>query len=81
MTGTQDQLVHHSNSYYLNEKLNPVEFLVWEGVGHGVLYERFEEFNEALIRNFGRAYQTKEEFVKQELEKGAERIELSDETI
>jgi len=54
ITGTNDSLVWHHNSFYLKDHLNPAEFIVWEGVGHGVLLERFEEFNDALVRNFRR---------------------------
>jgi len=57
LTGTNDLLVHHSNSYYLNEILTPAEFIVWEGAGHGVAVEKFAEFNEALIRNFKRGHE------------------------
>jgi len=54
MTGTNDHMVYCENSYYLRDHLNPQEFHAWEGVGHGLILERFEEFHAALIRNFER---------------------------
>lgn len=40
--------------------LRPAEYKVWEGAGHGVMTERFEEFNQAIVRNFKRAQQADE---------------------
>jgi len=56
-TGTKDHLVHYLNSYHLRDVLQPHEFIVWEGAGHGLPMEKFDEFNQALIRNFHRGLQ------------------------
>jgi pimeloyl-ACP methyl ester carboxylesterase len=53
-SGTNDYLVDHRNSIYLSEALKPVEFILWEGAGHGVPMEKFQEFNAAIYRNLQR---------------------------
>jgi len=55
MTGTDDNLVKPSNSHSLKEYLKPAEFLVFEGAGHAVNVECFDEFNACILRNMKRA--------------------------
>eukprot|EP01090_Pellita_catalonica_P019120 TRINITY_DN6381_c0_g1_i3.p1 TRINITY_DN6381_c0_g1~~TRINITY_DN6381_c0_g1_i3.p1 ORF type:complete len:357 (-),score=30.62 TRINITY_DN6381_c0_g1_i3:949-2019(-) len=50
MTGTSDVLVNPINSAILNEALDPVEYLIFEGAGHCINIEHFQEFNAALER-------------------------------
>jgi pimeloyl-ACP methyl ester carboxylesterase len=57
-TGTKDNLVHYQNSEYLASVLNPVEFHIWEGAGHGLPLEKFQEFNEVIVRNFEKGSQS-----------------------
>eukprot|EP01132_Coremiostelium_polycephalum_P005391 gene5391-6724_t len=52
ITGTDDHLVKHSNSYYLRDNLNPSEFIVIDGAGHCVNVENNDTFNEAMLRTF-----------------------------
>jgi len=59
ITGDNDHLVSHQNSLFLKEALNPAEFLLLEGVGHGIHTEKFVQFNEALMRNFQRGVEIK----------------------
>lgn len=54
MTGTNDHLVNPSNSFYLKEMLNPVDFVVFEGAGHQINVECSEAYNEALVKHFKR---------------------------
>eukprot|EP00012_Vannella_robusta_P000303 CAMPEP_0206186356 /NCGR_PEP_ID=MMETSP0166-20121206/2358_1 /ASSEMBLY_ACC=CAM_ASM_000260 /TAXON_ID=95228 /ORGANISM="Vannella robusta, Strain DIVA3 518/3/11/1/6" /LENGTH=211 /DNA_ID=CAMNT_0053601733 /DNA_START=1129 /DNA_END=1764 /DNA_ORIENTATION=+ len=53
-TGDTDNLVNPKASYYLKEVLNPVEFLVWKGCGHGVWFQQFDEFNDSILRHYHR---------------------------
>jgi len=55
VTGTNDHLVDPANSYDLKEILQPQEFIVFEGAGHGITLECKDLFNEAIVRNFKRA--------------------------
>jgi len=50
MTGTVDHLVRPINSHRLKKVLEPVEFVVFEGAGHGIIRECNSEFNAALLR-------------------------------
>mgnify|MGYP005999672845 CR=1 FL=1 len=34
--------------------LAPVEFIVWEKCGHGVLFQRFDDYNDAILRHIAR---------------------------
>ncbi|KAL6060401.1 AB hydrolase-1 domain-containing protein [Balamuthia mandrillaris] len=51
MTGTNDSLVRPQNSFNLAKRLASPQltFLVWEGVGHAVNSETFDEFNAAVL--------------------------------
>uniref|UniRef100_A0A7S4MSZ8 AB hydrolase-1 domain-containing protein n=1 Tax=Vannella robusta TaxID=1487602 RepID=A0A7S4MSZ8_9EUKA len=50
-TGDTDKLVNPKASLYLRSVLNPVEFILWEDCGHGVITQRFDDYNAALIRH------------------------------
>ncbi|KAM9993724.1 hypothetical protein ACTFIZ_011688 [Dictyostelium cf. discoideum] len=54
ITGTHDDLVDPSGSHYLNSILSPTEFVVFQGSGHSVNIENYQEFHEAISRNFKR---------------------------
>jgi pimeloyl-ACP methyl ester carboxylesterase len=55
MTGTIDHLVRPSNSKKLAQVLEPAEFLIFEGAGHAINIECFDEFHAAVLRNIKRA--------------------------
>ncbi|GAM19074.1 hypothetical protein SAMD00019534_022490 [Acytostelium subglobosum LB1] len=55
MCGGEDHLVKTSNSFYLRDKLSPAEFIQFAQSGHCINVEHTQEFNEALVKNFGRA--------------------------
>jgi len=48
MTGTNDLLVKHENSFDLKEILDPKIFLVFDGAGHGINVECREQWNKAV---------------------------------
>eukprot|EP00339_Tiarina_fusa_P030058 CAMPEP_0117081294 /NCGR_PEP_ID=MMETSP0472-20121206/57309_1 /TAXON_ID=693140 ORGANISM="Tiarina fusus, Strain LIS" /NCGR_SAMPLE_ID=MMETSP0472 /ASSEMBLY_ACC=CAM_ASM_000603 /LENGTH=205 /DNA_ID=CAMNT_0004809189 /DNA_START=152 /DNA_END=766 /DNA_ORIENTATION=+ len=50
-TGDTDNLVNPKASFYLKRILEPVEFLLWKKCGHGVLFQRFDEYNDAILRH------------------------------
>ena len=35
--------------------MDPAEFIVWPGAGHGLITEKFEDFNQGVLRNLKRA--------------------------
>ncbi|KAJ3060207.1 hypothetical protein HDU98_003804 [Podochytrium sp. JEL0797] len=51
VTGTWDNLVRPANSYYLVRHLKPRVFRVFEGAGHAVATEYYQEYN-ALLKEF-----------------------------
>jgi esterase/lipase len=67
ITGDEDYMVNHANSIYLNEILEPDEFIILEGCGHAVHIERYKEFNEAVLKilNKGSQAATAEEATKE----------------
>jgi|ERR1712137_231089 len=59
-TGDNDHLVNPQASFYLKSLLNPVEFIHWKKTGHGVLYQQFDEFNDAILRHYKRGTSSEE---------------------
>ncbi|KAN0035520.1 hypothetical protein ACTA71_004792 [Dictyostelium dimigraforme] len=58
ITGTVDDLVNPSGSHYLKSILSPIEFIEFPGSGHMVNFENYQEFNEAILRNFNRVVES-----------------------
>ncbi|KAK5577746.1 hypothetical protein RB653_002694 [Dictyostelium firmibasis] len=54
ITGTNDDLVDPSGSYYLKSILSPIEFIEFPGSGHMVNFENYDQFNDVILRNFNR---------------------------
>jgi len=54
MTGTDDTLVRPINSHILKSILEPAEFHIFEGAGHGISVECADDFHQLIIRNFRR---------------------------
>ncbi|KAK5579681.1 hypothetical protein RB653_009366 [Dictyostelium firmibasis] len=54
ITGTHDDLVDPTGSHYLNSILSPIEFVIFNGSGHSVNIENYQEFHDAISRNFKR---------------------------
>ncbi|KAN0009585.1 hypothetical protein ACTFIU_006880 [Dictyostelium citrinum] len=54
ITGTNDQLVDPKNSFYLKSKLNPCEFIVFQGCGHAINTERLNDFNNLIQSHINR---------------------------
>jgi len=52
MTGTKDDLVKSSNSFQLSKILEPVDFVVYEGSGHCINIENYDQFNDTIISHF-----------------------------
>ena len=52
ITGTEDLLVNPKASYFLREALKADDFVVFDGCGHGINNERFDDYNHSLLRNF-----------------------------
>jgi len=65
-TGTVDKLVNPKASHFLNAQLKPSEFIVWEGCGHGVITQRFDDYNQSLLRCFARGVESAEQPQPQE---------------
>lgn len=58
ITGTNDNLVKPTNSFYLADKLQ-AELKVYAGAGHAVITEKFQEYNQLIEEHFRKAEESK----------------------